>query len=355
MIMQDERLVYENLERRKSNMLRMLSSRLSGVVLIIFLVGSFLAITGQANAGLQAPVVVEADTEVAGFWDLRNRQSFFQVTNVSGGAIVVHVQVWNASEEGFSDRCREFDFFDSYTGNDTHVYDLSNLQTNDGTVINPPPLDDGHGYIYVSVDTGGCDDDTNFLIANHRIIDVDGRYEYRSAALGLDFGDVNTDTFGFNFNSENDTTFSDIVPIIVEEDFGSGVCRHEPRASNVLVNTVTVGENRQSCAPLVIGCKPTTQTGQDQAALPNPVLVDLGINNALVNSRGYPSLCTDTTPDGWMILEYTNQFLNGGYGCGPNSHTKSCGGLVGINNDDGTGSMESWTALDRELDYFDLD
>jgi hypothetical protein len=359
MIMQDDRLFYENLERRKSYMLRMFFSKLSSFVFIMFCVTSFLLIAQQAKAGAlnpssQAPVVVEADDILAGFWDLRNRESFFQVTNVTGGGITVHVQVWNASEVGFTDRCREFDFFDSYTGNDTHIYILSDLETNDGSVINPPPFDDGHGYIYVSVTGDGCTDN-KAIIANHRIIDIPGGYEYRSAALGLHdaFDEVDTDVYGFNFNSQNDTTFSDVVPIIVDLDVADAICRQEPLGSSVLTNTVTLAEIRQSCAPLTVGCKSGPNT-EPVPAFPDPVLVDLGINNALVKSRGGTELCTDTTPDGWVLLEYVSQFGDP-IGCGPAEHQKSCGGLVGINNGDGTGSMESWTALDRTLNYFDFD
>jgi hypothetical protein len=361
MIMQDDRLFYENLERRKSYMLRMFFSRLSSFVFIMFCVTSFLLIAGPAKAGLgesdQAAVVVEADDIVVGFWDLRDRESFFQVTNVTGGAITVHVQVWNASEEGFTDRCREFDFFDSYTGNDTHVYNISDLQTNNGSVINPPDLTDGHGYIYVGVSgASGCTGD-KALIANHRIIDIPGGYEYRSAALGVsDDGDgVDTDTYGFNFNSANGTTFSDVVPVIGFPDVSGDFCRQVPDVSGIITNTVTLGEVRQSCAPLIVGCKPQPQ---GEAVGIDPVLVDLGINGALVNSRGYPSLCTDTTQDGWTLTQYIRaQFLQfpEESQCWASGGGKFCTGLVGINNGDGTGSMEAWTALDRRLDYFDLD
>jgi hypothetical protein len=357
MIMQNERLIYEKLERRKSFMSRMFFPRLSSFFFIMFCAATFLLVAQRANAGFgdseQAPVVVEADDIVAGFWDLRDRESFFQVTNSGGLPITVHVQVWNASEAGFTNVCREFDFFDTYTGNDTHIYNLRDLQTNDGSEINPPPLENGHGYIYVSVTGGsGCTED-KVLLANQRIIDTLGGYEYRNTALGMSdaLNGTDTDVYGFNFSSENDTTFSDVVPIIVGIDAGESVCRQEPLISGVLVNTVTLNENRQSCAPLTLGC---TSTGRGIEA-PDPVLVDVGINNALVNSRGYPSLCTDTTPDGWTLLQYVTRDLDES-ACGPQGGDffKVCGGMVGINNNDGTGSMEAWTALDRTLDYFDF-
>jgi hypothetical protein len=362
----------QHIERRKNSMLSTIFSKLAGVTFfMVFLALFVFPIANGANAGVtdirpssQGPITTEADDFVVGFWDLRDRESFFQVTNVSGAPIAVHVQIWNASEPGMEDRCVEFDFPDNYTGNDTHIYNIRDLKTNNLSEINPPPLTDGHGYIYVSV-TGaqGCTGD-KVIIASQRIIDVPGGYEYRSAALGVhdDFHQrifdgvgIDTDTYGFNFNSVDGASFADVVPVVLDVDDAGGVCSGQPLVSGLHIDTVTTAEVRQSCPPREVGCKLAPDFGQPQ----NPVLVDVGINNALVNSRGLSSLCSDTTENGWTLLQYSQGIgFNDVNQTGPcfdaKNFDKLCAGFVGINNGDGTGSMESWTALDRRNAYFDL-
>jgi len=60
------------------------------------------------------------------FFDLRDRESFIQLTNTDFENVIVHVQIFDVSNN-----CNENNFFDTYTGNDTHVYDLRNILTND--------------------------------------------------------------------------------------------------------------------------------------------------------------------------------------------------------------------------------
>ena len=370
--MQNERLFYENSERRKNYMLRMFFSKLCCIALFMVLAGAFVfSITNRAKAGgvdfrpsNQAPVVVEADNIVVCYWDLRDRDSFCQVTNVSGGPITVHIQIWNDADPSATDPdiCTEFDFPDSYTGNDTHIYRLADLTTNDGSEIFPPDLTEGLGYMFISVTGGpGCSD-AKVLMANHRIVDIPGGYEYRSAAPGLSNGfkvfegqgkslGIDTDTYGFNFNSENGASFSDVIPIHarIDSDPDSGVCRVSPRFSGVAANTVTLNENRQSCPFRNVGCRPEPEDDFDTIG------VNVGINNFFLNSRGETSICNDSNPNGWFIIQLVENFLDSDAdfvtsSCYENNDV-ACGGLIGINNGDGTGSMEAWTALDRRLGY----
>ncbi|NIS07487.1 MAG: hypothetical protein GWO07_01705, partial [Candidatus Dadabacteria bacterium] len=62
------------------------------------------------------------------FFDLRERESFLQVTNTdTANPYFVHVQVFTVNE-----RCNENNFYDLYTPNDTHVYNMRNIIPNDG-------------------------------------------------------------------------------------------------------------------------------------------------------------------------------------------------------------------------------
>ena len=138
------------------------------VFIIPFLIAGFLIAIpkGVMAGGTQGSRTDEGDNFVVGYWDLRERESFFQLTNVTGAAITVHIQIWNASDPLFTSQCVEFDFIDTYTGFDTHIYNIRNLTRNDGGALAPPILDDGHGYIYASTTTPGvgCDDDDALLV-----------------------------------------------------------------------------------------------------------------------------------------------------------------------------------------------
>ena len=70
---------------------------------------------------------IEDNIPLIAFFDLRNRESFVQVTNVDGENQNLHIQIFNVA-----DNCNENNFFDLYTGNDTHIYNMRNILTNDG-------------------------------------------------------------------------------------------------------------------------------------------------------------------------------------------------------------------------------
>ena len=74
---------------------------------------------------------IESDTSTGfqkyAFFDLRDRESFVQITETFGNATTFHIQIFDVGNN-----CNENDFFDNYTGNDTHVYNLRNILTNDG-------------------------------------------------------------------------------------------------------------------------------------------------------------------------------------------------------------------------------
>ena len=81
------------------------------------------------------------------FFDLRDRESFIQITNTNdvnetgdddddddddfqpGNDVVVHVQIFNVD-----DNCNENNFYDTYTPNDTHTYNMRDIQDKNGYV-----------------------------------------------------------------------------------------------------------------------------------------------------------------------------------------------------------------------------
>ncbi len=82
--------------------------------------------------------------QMASFYDLRDRDSFVQITNVFTAPVRVHVQVFNVADD-----CNENNFFDNLTGNDTHVYNLSDIQTNDGNPSGFVLPDDAYGVVVI--------------------------------------------------------------------------------------------------------------------------------------------------------------------------------------------------------------
>ena len=83
--------------------------------------------------------------QLTAFYDLRDRESFIQVTNVTPGSITLHVQIFNT---GFD--CVENNFYDSLTGNDTHVYNMRDIQTNNLAPSGVNLLPDAYGFVVIS-------------------------------------------------------------------------------------------------------------------------------------------------------------------------------------------------------------
>ena len=83
------------------------------------------------------------------YWtQMGNRSTEVQVTNHSSSlSVVLHIQL-------YLDDCTEFDFFDTFTPNDTHIYDLSNIVSNDGSGAVPFDFTGLEGFLTVTpVDT----------------------------------------------------------------------------------------------------------------------------------------------------------------------------------------------------------
>src|SRR5581483_4759640 len=174
------------------------------------------------------------------FWDLRGRESFFQFTNTENKPVTVHVQVFNTATG-----CSEFDFFDTYTGDDTHLYNVRHLDSNNGALTGPPPLDNGYGFIVVST----AADTDHGLTGSFRVVDSTG-YEYRTNAADFeDFDDISngetlaTGFYTFNFNDINGISLADVVGIVVDESSVDSGTITEKSAPTVTFTPTLVNEN----------------------------------------------------------------------------------------------------------------
>jgi hypothetical protein len=250
------------------------------------------------------------------FWDLRGRESFFQVTNTENKPVTVHVQVFNTATG-----CSEFDFFDTYTGDDTHLYNVRHLDSNNGALTGPPPLDNGYGFIVVST----FSDTDHGLTGSFRIVDATG-YEYRTNAADFeDFDDIAqgetlaTGFYTFNFNDINGISLADVVGIVVDESTIDSGTITEASAPTVTFTPTLVNEaeNPFSCPPAVFACA-----------------TDYGINQAILNSKGGTSICGDTNTNGAVGLDLS----------GESSNARFVVGFIGLNDGAGHGSMDAWWA-----------
>ncbi len=294
----------------------------------------------------------QASYRLVFFWDLRMaRQTFAQVTNTTNFTTNVHVQIFNVTSPAVV--CEETDFDDVYTPGDTHVYDLSNLVSNNdadglGNVGNSAPnadLDEGYGLLVVSQVNASPD-----LIGMFRIIDGDGDFEYRTNAAGEEIagGQAATNLWNIgdlNFNNVDGANLSDVIGLVyrsVDDDvvlaspliqavFGDAT--GDVTDSSPQIHIFDEFESPTSCSPTTFTCAPT--------------LLDKGIDNFHPNSKGEVNrICNDSVDVGWLFMPIQDVFC---FDFDPD--TGDCGGgivdiffvgYLGLNNGDGTGSMDSW-------------
>jgi hypothetical protein len=319
--MSKEIIVGKNQKRR---ILSMLGENFSRIKYVLFL-ALFLAIPVDSRAGTFGLIDTDGTSaQLFAPWDLRSRETFIQVTNTSAAPVTVHVQVFNAAAG-----CPEIDFYDTYTGNDTHVYNLRGLTRNNGIALSAALPDGGFGIFVVSKAEGtnlphDADSVDDFVFtANVRIIDAAG-YEYRTnvdtliniLSAALDGAVVN-----FNFNNVNGSNASDVIGIVIA-DAGDGAIEVNAAPGIAIqfdVDQVDAAENPLSCEDFVFSCSPTN--------------FNVGINDALPNSRIGNRLCPGfSEPVGLMVLD----------GEGASETANYFTGYVGLNNGDGTGSLDSW-------------
>lgn len=243
------------------------------------------------------PEINRTTNQMVGYWDLRERNSFFQVTNKHGEDIRIHIQIFNVGEE-----CQEYDYYDTFTGFDTHVYNLAELDRNNGAALAAPDFSGGHGIIAVSHVNG--DDSLNIdrvLTGNFRVVDTSG-YEYRVNFAGTGQGIVVTDllTNTVNFNETAGSKFSDLIVINYVTTFEPGGIQPTSREYSVVLYDER--ENPVSCSPMVLGCSEGFNSGSS--------IINTGINQGITNSRSGPSLCLGNDNTGFVeILTTSGDFI----------------------------------------------
>ena len=195
--------------------------------------------------------IVESDTNVTGlvgFFDLRDRETFMQITNDSSASNSIHIQIFDVSNN-----CNENDFFDLYTPNDTHVYNLRDIVTNDGNESGVILPDEAYGIFVAFADINS----NRTLIGNSRILDDNG-YEYRtnlnSRQPTTGGGSYLVRNGTFNFNTKGGVTLSDIIMITTP----NSIANRELLFANILsvwstldIDIYDLNENAFSCRKVI--------------------------------------------------------------------------------------------------------
>jgi len=293
----------------------------------LIFVFAFTALTAvNVYAGFPINETDTIDEVLVGAFDLRDRESFIQITNTLSSIDTIHVQIFNVGE-----LCNENNFFDAYTGNDTHVYNLRDIVTNDGNPSGVVLPQDAYGIFVVTfIDGDG--------IGNLRIEDANG-YEYRTNLNGVEFANFGPepDVHTFNFNSESGVVFSDIFGMLVS-NIGDEEVRIEPIADGITydVDVYNLNEVPFSCRNVHFAC-----TDQNSPLLEEILEIgetsvasfEYGINETIPSTKGAPLLCPNNVISNGMVT--LTDLGHGG------SSPYAVVVYVGLNNGNGRGSMDS--------------
>lgn len=279
---------------------------LCGTIPLVLFIISLILVSQPSKAEITygaAPVKYTEFMQLIGYWDLRDRDTFFQVTNTSSQDIRIHIQIYDVDNN-----CFEFNYFDTMTPFDTHVYNVSELDRNNGNELAAPVLTGGHGIMAVTlVNPDGSLNTNPFLSGNFRIIDESG-YEYRTNLAGNgigflqfenDFDIIAGSEYLSHFNDAGGANHADIIVIgFIPEYFGpaAGIV---PAVGSFSIVKYDENENPISCPDIVLGCPVDTEFGGGT--------INVGINQFFSNSRGGPSLCLGTDNRGFVEI-YTNDF-----------------------------------------------
>ncbi|NIP38823.1 MAG: hypothetical protein GWM89_07160 [Candidatus Dadabacteria bacterium] len=96
-----------------------------------------------------------------------SRNTLVQLTNTSESEVTVHIQFLD--EAG----CTEVNFFDTFTGEDTHVYDLGNCAVNGGAPGSCPIDTDRNGVmVFTPVVSGQDNADAKAFNHLHAVVDI---------------------------------------------------------------------------------------------------------------------------------------------------------------------------------------
>ena len=285
----------------------------------------------------------QPDRMLFGFFDLRERESFIQVTNESGNSRILHVQIFNVDDD-----CNENNFFDEFTINDTHIYDMRDIITNDGNPSGVVLPDNAYGVIVISSVQGIGQGFRNAdLIGNQRILDNNG-YEYRTnlvARRGGGGGGGVIPPITLNYSSNTGVTFSDVVGITVSNiGSSSGEVSVDP-ARDFWAADVDIFNNNEvpfSCRNVIFACidqdNPRLEELLTRVGEASVASFEYGINDAIPHSRGGELLCPNNVIDeGFVRLSFIRERL------------QRFVVYVGLNNGNDRGSFDSYWFNNRDL------
>ena len=326
------------------------------LVLFLALTGGLLSFNTAHSQPLTPFTFTETDADFVGsfssmyyFFDLRERETFIQLTyndsQSTGLPARAHIQIFDVSSN-----CNENDFFDDYTLNDTHVYNMRDIQTNDGNPSGVVLPDGSYGIVAVTIFGLTGNNPTAFANAfgNLRIIDNNG-YEYRTNAQRLftTVGSENEFTYSFNFNQQAGISFSDVVGVTLDLEPGAVPNSFEWMASNPLgaynsfdVDIIDNNEVPFSCRDVIFSCinedNPRLEELLEFASTASVASFEYGINNAIPHSKGGELLCPgNNISEGHVILRPEPQpFAEGTF-------FPFFFGFVGLNNGNDRGSLDS--------------
>lgn len=320
--------------------------KLMAVLIFVFTL-TFIPVN-NVYAGLPVIETDTSDFQLAGFFDLRDRESFIQITNTRDFAPgqTIHIQIFNVGN-----LCNENNFFDHYTPNDTHVYNLRDIVTNDGNPAGFVLPEDAYGIFVATFE------DPDFgLIGNQRILDNNG-FEYRTnlGAVAEQGFDPEIDVYTFNYNTEGGIILSDIVGIMLDDVDNFSL--PEVTAADVLsvwaswdIDIYDLNEVPFSCrdvnfacinqdSPLVESLLETinnegvgNQGNNNNNGSGNVVSFEYGINESIPSSNDAPLLCPgNVISQGFVQLRLINYAAD-------EDHAFLL--FVGLNNGNGRGSMD---------------
>ena len=343
------------------------------LILSLFFVFCFTPLQ-SSHSGMQPGFIYFHDTDNSSdssstwgtfvyFFDLRERETFIQLTYPDGFEIGLpgraHIQIYDVSNN-----CNENNFFDNYTINDTHVYNMRDIQTNDGSPSGVVLPDGSYGIVVITLTVVSTQSGFSGAFGNMRIIDNNG-YEYRTNAqlISSFFGNnsgfpSNPDyRYSFNFNSEAGVTLSDVVGINLLTIFqGDNIAEFD--ASDVAITYTAfdidiydLNEVPFSCRDVIFSCvdedNPRVEELLETAEVASVASFEYGINNAIPHSKGGELLCPgNNITDGIVnlsvepyptsvivdIIGKTNAIL----------FYPLFYGYVGLNNGNGRGSFDSF-------------
>ena len=311
-------------------------------VLFFALVFCYIPVNNLFAGSIDITETDAGENQITYFFDLRDRETFIQLTNISSDPAGrnVHIQIFNVDLE-----CNENNFFDVYTPNDTHVYNMRDILTNDGNPSGVVLPENAYGIVVVSLVNSARNLvlSSRDLIGNFRVINESG-YEYRTNAPGdssASLDDSDFDVITFNFNQKGQVTFSDIV-FWINDVTNEGV-NSEPLDDEVRfeVDIVDLDENVFSCRNIASTCIDQDSPLQEIALerinnlspnfSTNVLNFEYGINDAIPNSKNAPLICPgNNIGEGFVMLDVFGE---------PDSDDVF--GFIGLNNGNGRGSMDS--------------